>query len=252
MPSRRVALVTGASRGIGRAVAVELARRGLRVFAVARTAQDLDELARVADITPIVASVTDDGAADRIVQAVLGATGRLDVLVNNAGIFPAERPVWELDPAVWREVLAVNLDAPFALTRLAARDMVARGTGRIVMVASTAGEVGGPRAAAYCASKHAVIGLMRAVAQDVGPYGVTCNAVCPGWVDTPMAAAAASHEAAERGVSVDQVRRDYASSYPAGRIVTPEEVASVVAFLAGDGASGINGESVRVALGGVW
>jgi NAD(P)-dependent dehydrogenase (short-subunit alcohol dehydrogenase family) len=130
--------------------------------------------------------------------------------------------------------------------------MVERGFGRIVMVSSTAGHVGGGRMSAYCASKHGLNGLMRAVAQDVGPYGVTCNAVAPGWVRTPMAERSAQVEAERRGTTVDEIWRERAASYPEQRVVEPGEVAEVIAFLASDAASGMNGEVVTVALGGVW
>ncbi len=130
--------------------------------------------------------------------------------------------------------------------------MVAQGYGRIVMVSSTAGEVGGPAMAAYCASKAALLGLTRAVACDVGAHGVTCNAVCPGWVRTEMAERKAEQEAAQRGVTAEEIWAERAASYPAGRVVTPEEVARTVAFLASDASSGINGEAVTVALGSPW
>jgi NAD(P)-dependent dehydrogenase (short-subunit alcohol dehydrogenase family) len=148
--------------------------------------------------------------------------------------------------------MRVNLDAPFHLCRATTAGMVERGFGRIVMVSSTAGHVGGARMSAYCASKHGLNGLMRAVAHDVGPHGVTCNAVAPGWVRTPMAERSAQVEAERRGTTVDEIWRERAESYPEGRVVEPAEVAEVVAFLASDAASGMNGEVVTVALGGVW
>jgi NAD(P)-dependent dehydrogenase (short-subunit alcohol dehydrogenase family) len=148
--------------------------------------------------------------------------------------------------------MRVNLDAPFHLCRATTGGMVERGFGRIVMVSSTAGHVGGPRMTAYCASKHGLDGLMRAVAQDVGPHGVTCNAVAPGWVRTPMAERSAQVDAERRGITVDAVWEERGASYPQGRVVEPDEVAGVIAFLASDAASGVNGEVVTVALGGVW
>jgi NAD(P)-dependent dehydrogenase (short-subunit alcohol dehydrogenase family) len=120
------------------------------------------------------------------------------------------------------------------------------------MVSSTAGSVGGPSMAAYCTSKHGVIGLMRSVAQDVIPYGVTCNAVSPGWVRTPMAEQTAEHEAGARHIPVSQVWEERAALYAAGRVIEPDEVAAVIAWLASDGAAAVNGEVVTVALGGIW
>jgi NAD(P)-dependent dehydrogenase (short-subunit alcohol dehydrogenase family) len=130
--------------------------------------------------------------------------------------------------------------------------MVERGWGRVVMVSSTAGQVGAPRMSAYSASKAGLLGLMRAVAHDLAPHGGTCNAVLPGWVRTEMAERSAAREAERRGVTVDQVWEDRAAEYPEGRVVRAEEVASTIAFLASEKGSGINGQAVTVALGGYW
>ena len=126
------------------------------------------------------------------------------------------------------------------------------GWGRIVMVSSTSGEKGSPRTSAYTASKHGLMGLMRSVAQDLGPHGVTCNAVLPGWVRTEMAERSARIEAERRGITVEEVWAERDAEYPVGRVVTPEEIAAIIAFLASEEASGINGEGITVALGGLW
>jgi NAD(P)-dependent dehydrogenase (short-subunit alcohol dehydrogenase family) len=250
--SGRVALVTGAGRGIGRATAIALAARGDEVMAVARTEADLRSLAATTPVSFLVESVaTSDGCA-RIVDETRTRLGPVDILVNNAGVDLGESPIWDQDPAVWREIMAVNVDAPFELTRLLVGDMIERTWGRIVMVGSTAGNVGGPSMAGYCSSKHAVLGLMRSVAQDVAPFSVTCNAVAPGWVRTSMADRSATREAAERGISEDDVWAERAAGYRAGRVVEPEEVAAVIAFLSSEAASAVNGETVTVALGEIW
>ena len=248
----KVALVTGAGRGMGRATALALAERGARVVGVARTESELADLAREAPVEVVAESVATEAGCRRIVEEAR-RLGRIAILVNNAGIGSYhERSIWDQDPAAWRESMDVNLDGPFHLTRLAARDMIGERWGRIVMVSSTAGEIGAPATSAYCAAKHGVLGLMRAVAQDVAPYNVTCNAVCPGWVRTQMADAHAEHEARERGMTVEEVWAERASDYPSGRVVAVEEVANTIAFLASEGASGVNGEAITVALGSIW
>jgi 3-hydroxybutyrate dehydrogenase len=249
----KVALVTGAGRGIGRAAALALAERGARVLAVSRTEAELADLAREAQVEYMVETVATEDGCERIVAETKRRLGPIDILVLNAGIGSAhERAIWDQEPDVWRETMAVNLDAPFHLTRLAAGDMIERRWGRIVMVSSTAGEIGGAAMSAYCASKHGVIGLTRAVAQDVGRFEVTCNAVLPGWVRTAMAERSAAQEAERRSVSAEHVWSERADVYPAGRVVEAEEVAAAIAFLASDEASGINGEALTVALGGLW
>ena len=152
----------------------------------------------------------------------------------------------------WRETLATNLDGPFYLSRLVTAEMTQRRFGRIVFVSSTAGEVGGPAQPAYCASKHGVIGLMRAIAQDVIPFGVTCNAVLPGWVRTRMADDDVAEESRRSGRTPEEIWAAHAAEYAAGRVLDPAEVAAAIAFLCSEAASGVNGEALRVALGGLW
>jgi NAD(P)-dependent dehydrogenase (short-subunit alcohol dehydrogenase family) len=200
--------------------------------------------------------VSDLGTADGCALAVSETERRLgsiDVLVVNHGIGSAhEKLVWEQDPAVWRETMRINLDGPFELARLTVGGMCTRGFGRLVFTSSTAGEKAERSGSAYSASKHGLIGLARAVAQDAGPFGVTSNAVLPGWVRTAMAERSAKTEAERRGIPVEQVWRERAAIYPQNRVLEPREVAQVIAFLCSDAAGGVNGEAVTVALGGVW
>ena len=248
----KVALVTGAGRGLGRATALALAERGARVVGVARTGGELADLAREAPVEVVVESVATEEGCRRIVEEAR-RLGPIAVLVNNAGIGSyGEKAIWDQDRAIWRASMDVNLDGPFHLTRLASKDMVDQRWGRIVMVSSTAGEVGAAATSAYCAAKHGLIGLMRAVAQDVAPFNVTCNAVCPGWVRTRMAETHTEHEARERGMSVEDIWAERAAEYPAGRVVDAEEVAKTIVFLASEEASGVNGEAITVALGSLW
>lgn len=249
----RVAIVTGASKGIGRATAVALAQRGARVLGVARSESDLATLEREAGVEVLAVSLATADGCERAVAEAHRRLGPVDILVNNAGVdLDGGRAIWEQRVEDWEQTLALNLHAPFTLTRLVSGEMVQRRWGRIVMVASTASQAAAPGTVAYCASKHGLVGLMRAVAQDVAPFGVTCNAVLPGWVKTAAADRTADAEALQSGRSVDDVWAQRAASYAAGRVLVPGEIAEVIAFLASDAATGVNGEPVTVALGGLW
>jgi 3-hydroxybutyrate dehydrogenase len=247
--NRRVALVTGGGRGIGREAAVLLAAAGARVMVVSRSEAELASVG-----FDYVAA--DLGTAEGCALAVAETERRLgpiDVLVVNHGIGSAhEKLVWEQDPEVWRETMRINLDGPFELARLTLGGMCERGYGRVVFTSSTAGEKAERRGSAYTASKHGLIGLARAIAQDAGPFGVTSNAVLPGWVRTAMAERSAKTEADRRGVTVEQVWSERAAIYPQKRVLEPREVAEVIAFLCSDAAGGVNGEAITVALGGIW
>jgi NAD(P)-dependent dehydrogenase (short-subunit alcohol dehydrogenase family) len=248
----RVALVTGAGRGIGRATAVALAREGARVMAVARTASELESLAAEAPIEWLAVSLEREEGCDEVVRETRRRLGPIEILVNNASIGSVyDETIFELSTETWRRMLAINLDASFFLTRAASHDMRERGWGRIVMVSSTSGLVGSARDIAYTTSKHAVLGLMRATAQDVGPFGITCNAVCPGWVHTDMADRSAARVAADRGIEAADIWRERDAQHPRGVALQPEEVAESIAFLCGEAATGISGQAISVNAGGV-
>ena len=245
----RIALVTGAGRGIGRVTADLLASRGARVMAVARSENELQALG----LDYVVADLgTPDGCA-LAVKETHDRLGPVEILICNHGIGSAhERVIWEQESELWRETMRINLDGPYFLSQAVVKDMIEQGYGRLVFTSSTAGQVAEYAGSAYNSSKHGLLGLIRSVAQDAGPYGVTSNAVLPGWVRTPMAETSAKTEAELRGISIDEVWTERAALYPAGRVVTPEEVAEVIAFLASKESSGVNGEALTVALGGVW
>ncbi len=245
----RVALVTGGSRGIGLAVAQLLAARGARVMCVARTEQELEQ-------TGFEYSVADLGTVDGCAKAVAEAEARLgpvDVLICNHGLGSAhERVIWEQSPEDWDTTMRINLDGPFHLARLVMRGMTARRYGLIVFTSSTAGLVAEYAGSAYNSSKHGLIGLMRSVARDGGAFGITSNAVLPGWVRTEMAERSARQEASDRGITAEQVWNERAALYAPGRVATSREVAEMIAFFASEESSGVSGEAVRVALGSQW
>jgi len=244
----RVALITGGGRGIGRAAAETLASRGARVMCAARTERELVEVG-------LEYSVADLGTPDGCAQAVADTEQRLgpiEILVCNHGIGSAhERVVWEQSPEIWSETMLVNLDGPLYLSRLVLRGMIERRYGRIVYTSSTAGLVAEHAGSAYTSSKHGLLGLMRSVAQDAGAYGITSNAVLPGWVRTEMAERSALQEAKDRGITTDQVWQERDALYSAGRVATAQEVAEMISFLVSEEASGVSGEAIRVALGSV-
>ena len=245
----RIALVTGAGRGIGKVAAELLAVRGARVMAVARSESELSQL----DFDWLAADLGTVEGCDRAVDETTRRLGPIDILVCNHGIGSAhEKVIWEQDPALWAETLRINLEGPFHLSRRVVGGMVERGYGRCVYTSSTAGQVAEYSAAAYNSSKHGLLGLMRSVAQDAGPHNVTANAVLPGWVRTDMAERSADAEARKRGVTAEAIWDERGKLYPPGRVVTPQEVAEVIAFLASEESSGVSGEAITVALGGVW
>lgn len=245
----RVAMVTGGGRGIGLATANLLASRGAKVVCVARSEEEL--AASGHDFV-----VADLGTVDGCEQAAgesESKAGPVDILVCNHGIGSAhERVIWEQEVDVWDETIRINLDGPFHLSRLLLKGMTERGYGRVVFTSSTAADAAELSGSAYNSSKTGLLGIMRSISLDAGPYGVTSNAVLPGWVRTAMADRYAEKEAKEQGVTVEQIWDKRAALYPPGRVVTPEEVAETIAFLASEESSGVSGESIRVALGSVW
>lgn len=249
-PDLRVALVTGAGRGIGRAVAEHLSRSGLRVALAARNEPELEETAAGCKGETLVlpADLTAPDAVDAVFAAVEEAWGGVDVLVANAGA-GTSAPLARTTDVQWQHMLDLNLTAPFRCIRRAVPGMVERGGGRIVVVASVAAKVGEPYIAAYTASKHGVLGLVRAASSELARTGVTVNAVCPGYVDTPMTDATVSGIADRTGRTSEEARKVLERKQPIGRLIRPEEVAGAVSFCVRNG--GITGQGLNVDGGAV-
>jgi len=226
----RLVVVTGGTRGIGAAVAKRFTDLGDRVVALGRA--DCD--------------ITDETA----VAQVFGSLGDVDVLVNNAGV-SSSAPVAKTSLADWRSQLDVNATGAFLCTKAVLPGMLARNQGRIVTVASTAGRTGQRYTAAYSASKHATVGLTRAVAAEVAGTGVTANAVCPTFVRTDMTAHTVQRIAESTGRSTEDSERAIARMSPLGRLLDPDEVAFAVVFLAAPEASAVNGQAIVLDGGGI-
>ena len=242
----QVALVTGAGRGIGMETARLLASRGANVMAVSRSEHELKALG----LDYVVADLGTREGCLHAVNETRSRLGPVNILVCNHGLGSAhERVVWEQDPEVWQEMMRINLDGPFHLSQLVLGDMIEKGYGRLVFTSSTAGQVAEYAGSAYTSAKHGLLGLMRSIVQDAGRYGITSNAVLPGWVRTKMSETSAATEARERGITTDQVWAERAALSPSGRVVTAREVAEIIAFLASEEASGVSGEAITVALG---
>ncbi len=241
----RLAVVTGASSGIGLAVVERLVARGDRVMAVARRPEGLAELtARFgAQVQPLAVDVGDHAA----LHATLAALPPVHTLVLSAGVCKQARLDEEADDATWWETLNVNLHGSYFAMKAVAPTMPAGG--RIVAVSSGLGKLGRPGYAAYCASKHALLGVVKCVSKELAPRGITVNAVCPGWVDTPMARADVVKTAHERGVEATAVEAGIYAGIPIGRMVSADECAALICWLASPEAAAVTGEAYNISGG---
>lgn len=250
--SGRHAVVTGGGRGIGAAIAQALVGAGATVTLLGRDAARLAAQAGALGAAADAASC--DVADERSVQSVFAELRArhpgIDILVNNAGQAESA-PFARTDLALWNRMLAVNLTGTFLCTREALPAMVKRGWGRVVNVASTAGLVGYPYVAAYCAAKHGVVGLTRAAALETAKSGVTVNAVCPGYTETDIVKDAVANIVQKTGKSEAEARAALTSRNPQGRMVRPEEVANAVLWLCLPGAEAVTGQAVAIAGGEV-
>jgi 3-hydroxybutyrate dehydrogenase len=251
----KTALVTGAGRGIGRSCAIELAGAGADVIVCSRTEAEINEVAdeirslgrRTLSIT---CDVTDAEQVRRLADEVLDRFGAIDILVNNAGLGRSHRFVDHPDE-LWEQMLAVNLTSVYRVTRAFAPKMIENRRGRIINIASVMSKISGKYVAAYTAAKHGVLGLTRALASELAGYDITVNAVCPGYVKTPMTDDNVANIATKTGMSDAEARQALEKFNPQNRMIEPEEVAAVVVMLSSDIAQGINGQAINIDGGAV-
>ncbi len=248
----RHALVTGAGSGIGAAVARALSAQDAKVTLAGRRKDRLEtERATLGGETAAIAfDVSNPASVADGVQAAIAALGPIDILVNNAGHAPSA-PFLKTSLETWNSAIAVDLTGVFVVTQAVLPGMLERKYGRIISIASTAGLIGYSYVTAYCAAKHGVIGLTRALALEVARKGVTVNAVCPGFTETPLLDEAIANIMRTTGQDEATARSKLSAGNPQGRFVTPEEVADAVLWLASPGAAAINGQAIPVAGGEV-
>jgi NAD(P)-dependent dehydrogenase (short-subunit alcohol dehydrogenase family) len=246
----RHALVTGGSRGIGAAVTQALLAHGARVSTLGRSPASSTGHGGSNDVAHIVADVGDFEAVKRATDQATRRYGSIDILVNNAGQ-AASAPFVKMDASLWRTMITVNLDGTFYCTRAALPGMLAAGWGRVVNIASTAGLTGYGYVSAYCAAKHGVIGLTRALALEVATKGITVNAVCPGYTDTEMVGESVKRIVAKTGRTSEQALADLIAQNPQKRLIQPAEVANAVAWLCLPGSESVTGQAIAISGGEV-
>ncbi len=251
--SNRAALVTGAGRGIGRAIALALSAEGARVAITARTRSELDDVESTirslgGKAVSLEADLAQRAVPARLADRVREILGPVDILVNNAAIGGGARfrPVSDFDDDHWDKTLALNLTAPYLLTKAVLPFMLAQGWGRIITVASINSKRASYHGCAYAASKHGVLGFMRSLALEAAPFGVTANCICPGPVETAMLAKRIEYDARRLGRSQEDHIRQMT---PMGGILVPEDIAPMAVYLASDAARAITGQAYNICGG---
>ena len=241
----KTALITGGGRGIGRAIAHTFAQHGARVAVAARTREQVAPVAQEVGGIALVCDVSSPESVEGIFADI-----KPDILVNNAGIAESATLTNTTDD-LWQRHLAINLSGTFYCTRAALPSMVEKRWGRIINIASIAAKTGAPYIAAYAASKHGVLGLTRVVALEVATSGITCNAICPGYVDTEMVSRGVEQITAKTGRSAEEALEILRRMSPQNRLVTAEEVAAMALLHASDTGRGINGPGINIDGGSV-
>ncbi|MEK6575888.1 MAG: SDR family NAD(P)-dependent oxidoreductase [Chloroflexota bacterium] len=255
MSEAKIAWVTGAGKGIGEAIALALGGAGIKVAVSARTQSDIEKVA--ASITnlggaaiPVLCDVTQPASVADAVSRVRQSLGPISILVNNAGAADSHKFIGH-DDALWRRMIDANLNSVYYVTKAAAPMMAEANWGRIINIASIASKVGAKYVAAYTASKHGVLGLTRALAVELVSYNITVNAICHGYVDTPMTDRAVAIITSRTKLSVAEARSTLEKLSLQNRLIRPEEVAHVAMMLIGEDARGITGQAINVDGGAV-
>jgi len=251
----KTAVVTGGGRGIGEAIAMALAREGCSVAIpdvivpnAEKVAEQIRGLGR--DALAMHCDITDPQSVENAFVQVDQRWGKLDILVNNAGIAHSDLVV-KTSLETWHRIMGVNLTGTFLCSQAALRRMLPAKSGRIISIASVAGQIGVRYAGAYTASKHGVMGLMRTIALETATSGITANAICPSWVQAPLLGQALSTISEKTTLTQDQARENLASETPQKRIIQPDEIAAAVVYLASDDARSLTGQSIGVCGGQV-
>jgi len=249
------AVVTGAGRGIGRSIALALAQAGANVAVTARTHLEIEQLvtkiqAMGCRSMAVSCDVTDPEQVNYMAATLLEGLGGIDILVNNAGNAGSHKFLNHPDE-LWHRMLSVNLTSVYYVTKAFVPALTDQRYGRIINIASMASRVGGSYIAAYTAAKHGVLGLTRALAVELMPYNITVNAICPGYVNTPMTNASVSNIAARTGMPESKAREVLENTSPQKRLIEPEEVAAIAVFLAQDISRGITGQAINIDGGGL-
>jgi len=251
----RVALVTGGSRGMGKAVAAALAGQGAKVVICAR---DGEAARKAADeISPgggrvlaFRADVAEKADARTLIRDIVARWGQIHILVNNAGI-NARIPIDSDDDIRWVQILTLNVVGTYYITREVLRHMPNSDGGRIINISSVLGRFGVPAYTAYCTAKHGIIGFTRALALEVVGRGITVNAICPGWVETDMAALGMRQTAEAMGMSHEEFRKQAVAAVPMQRMLEPKEIANLAVYLASDASAGMTGQALNLCGGQV-
>lgn len=253
----RRAVITGGGRGIGRAIALEYAKEGADVAVLARTASEIESVAEEAEALGVrgFAIRCDAGNSEKVEAAMRAAGERLggiDILVANAGMMK-HASVGDTSDEMWDETMRVNLSGVFWATRAVIGAMAEKGWGRVIVMSSVSGKIGGANRSAYHAAKHGVIGFARSAALEVAENGVTVNVICPGFVDTKMVADAEDDfvRFAGNGRNAEETLEMFRQSIPMGRFLDPSEIAAMALYLASDEAKGVTGQAFTISCGSV-
>ncbi len=251
----KVAVITGASRGIGRSTAEVLALAGAKVHGIARSTANLDSIKerisyRGGNFSAHACDISDFENLSEVMKEITRASGKIDILINNAGIYSVNA-VRNIDLSQWSATLAVNCSAAFVATKSVLDEMIKRRFGRIIFISSISGKSAEAYGAAYSASKFGMLGLMQSVALEVASYGITSNAICPGWVDTDMAHYQINDEkwCALNAIEPNQAEEITRLSVPQERLIEPLEVAQLALYLCSDAARGITGQAMNICGG---
>jgi len=249
----QVALVTGGGSGIGKAIALKLAQNGAKVAIASRTLAKLEQAAAEFKklslaVLPIAMDVRNKADVERAVSTVVATWGAVHILVNNAGISGLSL-IDDIDDSKWYDIINTNLNGLYLVTKSVLKHMPDQAGGRIINISSVLGKFGVPGYAAYCTTKHGMIGFTRALALEVASRGITVNTICPGWVDTEMASLGINETAAHLGIMPEQFKAQAVDAVPIKRFLEADEIAEFVCYIASDAARGITGQAMNICGG---